>query len=179
MTMPRNKLSRNAEGCGQTETLKSLCEKNAILRGWFKPGIQAVKKEYRIRIKFPDTKKCGGSVDFDEALKERYSQENRWDYGIEYDGNLIFIEFHPAKISEVPCMVRKVDFFRGWLSTECCAIAGLPHFEKDCRKYYWVASGKDSLKLLPSSRYARQMASRHIVAVGEVFDYAKIERYNG
>lgn len=161
---------------GDRHTLKSICAANSVLAPWFKPGIQAIKSEYRAKIKFPDTKKCGGSVDFDQALKDTCSRENRWDYGIDYEERLIFIEIHPAKMSEVDCIIRKADFIRRWIANNCPELNLLPKFEKDHRQFYWVASGKSSLKILPNSKYAKQLALKHIAPVGSVFDFTKLEQ---
>lgn len=173
--MPKKKTQkRESDNMLQQTSLKSICEGNMILRPWFKSGIQAIKSEYRARLKFPDTKDCGGSIDFDEALKSTYSQENRWDYGIEYDKNLIYIEFHPAKMSEIPCIIKKVDFIRKWTADKCPELNLLPKFEKHDRQFYWIASGKSSLAILPNSKYAKQLALKHIAPIGTIFDYAKL-----
>lgn len=154
-------------------TLKSICVSNRVLIPWCKEGIKAIKNEHRNKIKVPDTKLLGGSVDFDKALEKDYSQENRWDYGFDYDGNFIFIEFHPAQTSEIECMINKVDFISHWLQNNCPDILKLPKFEKGKRQYYWVATGRNGI--LPSSRDARRLAIKNIKPVGSVFNYAKLK----
>lgn len=155
------------------KTLESICKSSSTLSPWFKPGFQAIKKEYRGKIKVSDTKLLGGSVDFDMALQQGNEKENRWDYGFDYEGNLIFIEFHPAQTSEIKCIIKKVEFTEGWLKNNCPEILSLPKFEKGNRQFYWVAT--NNVGILGSSNIARRFALKRIKMVGSVFDYEKLK----
>ena len=154
------------------ENLGSLCIENPKLSPYFKVGLQAIKNENRDKIKFPNTRKIDGSIDFDEALKNDYPDANRWDYGIEYDSNLIFIEVHPAQTSEVDNIIKKAQFIKEWLKNNCSKILNLPKFERGDRQFYWVASGGNGI--LATSRQAKRLAINHIKPVGTIFDYTKM-----
>lgn len=157
------------------KSLESICRVNAILNPYCKPGLQAIKKENRNKIIVPDTKLLGHSLDLDEALKTIISQDNRWDYGFEYEHYLIFIEIHPAETSQIDCICKKVAYTKEWLDINCPEILHLPKFEKGRRQYYWISSGRTKLKILPNSVYARKLAKNNIISVGNVFDYSKLK----
>lgn len=171
--MPKKNSEKQSNNEKKVATLKSICLSNQVLCLWFKDGVKAIKNEHRNKIKVPDTALIRGSIDFDRALEKDYSQDNRWDYGFEYDGNFIFIEFHPAQTSEIECIINKVDFISNWLQKNSPNILKLPKFEKGKRQYYWVSTGRNGI--LPSSRGAKRLAMKNIRPVGSVFDYAKLK----
>lgn len=165
----KEKVSKKLE---KPQNLMEIGNSNKTLKSYCGKGLQVIKSGYRSKFIFPDTRKISASIDFDEALKETFSKENRWDYGIEYDQNLIFAEVHPAQTSEIDCMIKKVQSIKGWINDNCKELLKLPKFEKGERQFYWVASGGNGI--LPNSRQAKRLAVVHICPVGSIFDYAKI-----
>lgn len=156
--------------------LKTICEDNKTLKPYCQSGLRAIKSEYRGKIKVPDTNLFGSSVDFDTALKKDYPNENRWDYGFEYDGNFIFIEFHPAQTSEIAKLCKKVIFTTNWLKSNCPEIFSLPKFEEEERQFYWVSSGNNDVRLTPFGSQSKKLAISKIRHVGGFFDYSKIKK---
>lgn len=156
-------------------SLESICRDNPVLNSYCKAGLQAIKKDNRNKIIVPDSKLLGSSVDLDNALKTIISQENRWDYGFEYDHYFIFIEIHPAETSQIDCICKKVIDTKEWLNNNCPEILHLPKFEKGKRQYYWISSGRTNLKIIPNSTHARKLAKNNIVSVGNIFDYSKLK----
>lgn len=157
-------------------SLQSICEGNSTLKSHCKSGLQALKSEYRGKIKVPDTKLFGSSIDFDTALKKDCPQDNRWDYGFEYDCNFIFIEFHPAQTSEIDKMCKKVFFTKGWLKSNCPKILSLPKFEKNDRQFYWVSSGNNDVRLSSLGAQSKKLAIAKIRHVGSIYDYSKLKQ---
>lgn len=156
--------------------LKTICDGNETLKPYCKSGLQAIKTEYRGKIKVPNTKHFGNSVDFDEALKKDFHDKNRWDYGFEYEGNLIFIEFHPAQTSEIDRVCKKTSFTTDWLKTNCPEILLLPKFEKEARQFYWVSSGNNDVRLTGFGAQAKKLAQNKIRHIGNIFDYLKLKK---
>lgn len=134
-------------------------EKIGVLKGACKPGIRAVKRGDRDCIECKDTRKLCGSIDLDEWLRSRYSQQPRWDYCICYDERVYFIEVHPAgggqKVKEV---LAKKAWTRKWLKNEAAPILDR---EAPRQAWVWVASGK--IAMVPGrDRYSRQLAQSGI-----------------
>lgn len=176
----QNKLEHKKHGSESiidksVKSLESICRDNPVLNPYCKAGLQAIKKENRNKILVPNSKLFGHSLDIDEALKTIISQDNRWDYGFEYDHYFIFIEIHPAETSQIDCICKKVAVTKEWFDRNCPEILHLPKFEKSNRQYYWISSGRTNLKILPNSVYARKLAKNNIVSVGNVFDFSKLK----
>lgn len=144
---------------GRPSKLMSICESNTSLHPYCKPGLQAIKTQYLKKIKVPDKKRYGSSIDFDEALKKDFHNDYRWDYGFEYDGNFIFLEFHPAQTSEIDKICKKASFIRNWLLANCPEILNLPKFEKYDRQFYWVATGNNDIRLTPKGSQSKKIGS--------------------
>lgn len=156
------------------KTLSNICKGNPYLENFFANGLGALKKNERKSVKVPDTSMLCGSVDLDNAAKEMFPHENRWDYALEYDGTIFFIEIHPASTSEIDCIVKKVDFVTKWLKEHAPEILALPLKNNQVRQFYWVSSGNTDLRITPKSQQARKLALRNIQHVGKVWDYTKI-----
>ena len=92
--------------------LLDLCRKNTHLREFYKAGLGAIKGSERKFIKVPLPALIGCSVQLDAAAESKFPEANRWDYAIEYDGRIFFLEVHPASTSEIECVIKKVDFVK-------------------------------------------------------------------
>ncbi len=157
----------DAEG----KTLSSMSAGHHKLRNYYSSGLGAVIAPDRRHIKVPDTFLIKGSLALDSAAKQDMPDSNRWDYAIDYNGEVFFIEIHPASTSEIPTVINKVNGLRQWLATINADLLSLPPVN---RKFYWVSSGKTALRVTPSSRQAKQLAAKKIIPVGTIWDYSKL-----
>jgi hypothetical protein len=73
-------------------------------------------------------------VDIDNAVKQEFSSDNRWDYAVGYDGKTYFIEIHPADTSEVKTILKKLGWLKVFLSEKA------PELNKEPKSFHWVAS---------------------------------------
>lgn len=104
-------------------------------------GLRALRSADRKRIFCGDTRLLDGSICLDDALKHKYPQAARWDYGIGLRKGqrvlAIWVEVHPARSGkDVQSMLAKVDWLKARLqkSPALCSMTHAP--------YRWVASGK-------------------------------------
>ena len=141
--------------------LKAAIEKTEDVKGQFKEGLGAIKKSEKKKIVVPDTRKLTGSLDIDTSTKEKYPQDNRWDYAVEYNNETFFIEVHPGSTSEVPTIIAKLGWLKKWLKEKAPAINALK--PKNKQPYHWVYTNK--FAILPNSKYARQLAQLNILPV--------------
>lgn len=122
------------------------------IKGALKPGLSALKGNSKV-VRVADTKLIDGSVDIDEAVRDKYPEDSRWDYVVGYADEAFFIEVHPAATSNVDEMVKKVKWLKVWLSS--CASELKKLHKKEV--YYWVPSGR--VNILPGSVQYRKIAA--------------------
>jgi predicted RNA-binding protein with PUA-like domain len=72
-------------------------------------GLRAIKSGDREKFLCSNTRLIEGCVDIDSCVREQYSQDNRWDYAVGYDGKVYFVEIHPADTSQVSVMINKLN----------------------------------------------------------------------
>lgn len=154
--------------------LAKRCHANPDLHAFCQSGLGAMKREHRKYINVPDTQLIGCTVDLDKATEKAYPSANRWDYALEYEGNMFFIEIHPAVTSEIACMIQKVDFVTEWLKNNAPEVLELPKKEVGPRQFYWVSSGRTDLRLSPNSPQRKKLILKHIKSVGCEWNYAKL-----
>ncbi len=122
-----------------------------------KPGLSAMGG-YSTLVKLGNTRLINGSVDIDNAVKELYPNDSRWDYIIGYNGNAYFIEIHPADTKNVNEMIKKVDWLKSWLESSATEIKAL----HKCGVFHWIPSGR--VKILKTSmQYKRIAASKLLI----------------
>ena len=132
----------------QNNTTKVKCLREAValtpdVCGHFCEGKGAIT-EGKSQISVEDNGKLYGSVNIDLATRkiEKHSRSNRWDYVIEYGGNLHYIEVHPAygegKINDIK---QKMNWLQSWLRDDAPYIKKLAPFPMK----YWVATGRIDL----------------------------------
>ena len=141
--------------------LKTAADNTEDVKGQFKTGLGAVKRNERQKLVVPDTRKITGSLDIDSSTKEKYPQANRWDYAIEYDKETFFIEIHPASTSEIQTFLAKLSWLKQWLKEKAPEINALK--PKNKQPYHWVYTSK--FAILPNSKYARQLAQMNLIPV--------------
>lgn len=126
--------------------LKSAVERTPDVKGHYEEGLHAMGSDSKY-VKVPDTTLLLGSLDIDDATKDIYPDENRWDYAIEYKGEVFFIEVHAASTSEVGVMVGKLEWLKNWLEGKAPLIGRLRSKNKNA--YYWVFTKKNGI--IPTS----------------------------
>ncbi len=132
------------------------------LQNAYRPGLQAVKGQYRDRVECDDTRRLAGSVDLDSSLATSLPNEPRWDYGIgvttpQNEDRVHWVEVHPAADGDVNAVLKKHAWLRSWLR-ECAP--GLLAITASERGYVWIASGDIGIR--PGSPKARRLAARGI-----------------
>jgi len=102
-----------------------------------RPGLQALGANSQ-RVTIAEPGRALRSIDLDRALKQRYPNDPRWDYGVEWcrgqKRQIAWIEVHPATSGEVDCVLTKLKWLRNWLGTAPAACNSLP------ASYHWVAT---------------------------------------
>ena len=120
----------------------------------YRQGLTALGADSRY-VTVACTRKLEGSVDIDTCTKERYPNDNRWDYVISYSGMAFFMEVHPATGGMVKEMEAKLKWLKEWLKQKALPLdvypVGSPRFN-------WIHSGKCGLaKTSPEYRRAAMM----------------------
>lgn len=149
--------------------LKVAVERTDDVRGNFQTGLNAVCGTERQKIIVPDTRKISGSLDIDTSTKNKYPEDNRWDYAIEYDQETFFIEVHPGSTSDVSTVLAKLDWLKKWLKNEAPEINKLK--PKNKQPYHWIYTNKYAI--LPNSKYAKQLAQKNLLPVKQ-WDYSSL-----
>ena len=124
----------------------------------FKEGLGAVKGAYRARITAKEPRLFNGSLDIDKAKAQAEPTANRWDYAIEYNGEVFFVEIHPGSTSDVSIILKKLEWLKQWLKNEAKAIDMLK--TKRATPYFWIHTG--GCKILQRSITSKQLAQRGI-----------------
>ena len=90
----------------------------------------------RVTVALP--RKAAHSVALDDALRERFPQAPRWDYGVALERSdateVAWIEVHTATSGEVDTVLTKLAWLKRWLANDqdACAAAGT--------SFHWVAT---------------------------------------
>lgn len=154
---------------GKDEFRKAV-ESTPDVASGYRPGIEAFGA-YSVKIRVPDPLKIDGSLDIDTTTKSLYPDAFRWDYALCYDGEVFYIEIHPATTSEVARMVKKLQWLKVWLATRALEINKLT--TKTKRPYYWVQSSRcDIPRHMPQYK---TMVQNKILPM-PVWDYNKISK---
>jgi hypothetical protein len=134
-------------------TFREAVENTPDIATGYKTGLNALGQD-RSKVSATNPRQLNGSVDIDSCTKERYPNENRWDYALSYNDKVYFVEVHPAKMDEIDVMLRKLQWLKDWL------VRYAPHMnalEKALPAYYWIQSGKYSIpKTAPQYRKISQ-----------------------
>ncbi|RMD80726.1 MAG: hypothetical protein D6809_00430 [Gammaproteobacteria bacterium] len=124
------------------------------------PGLQALRRRHRGRVRCQEARRLTGSVDLDQGLRDRWPEAPRWDYGIGYllpeTGRpaAIWLEVHPAFPGEVAAVLKKLRWLRERLE-QCPGLRRLT--DRAERPYRWVASDRPRIPPhLPEARRLRQ-----------------------
>lgn len=117
-------------------TFQDIVNETSDITTGYMSGLQALKREHRSKVSITDNSLLGGSVDIDSCTTLKYPNANRWDYAVEYNGKVFFIEVHSAITSEVSTVIAKLKWLKEWLRTE----APLLDERKADAPYHWLQS---------------------------------------
>lgn len=120
--------------------------------GWYCAGIRALSENDKKRI---SAKGAKGSLAIDKATKKLYPDGDRWDYAIESNGEIHYVEVHGAertgRIGEVE---RKLGWLKKWLRNNAIAIDKL----QQPKRFHWVATGEIDLReATPASKQKKKV----------------------
>lgn len=119
----------------------------------YKIGLQALQREHRKKIVVSDLGKLGGSVDIDAATTVKYPNASRWDYVLDYDGQLYFVEIHSANSGEISTVLRKLQWLKDWLNEHAPELNAK---KATLKPYHWLQSS--NFNIPKGSSYYRQIA---------------------
>lgn len=152
-----------------TSRLKEAVDETPDVTGNHKKGLMALNDSDKKLIIVPDTRKIGGSLDIDNTTKSLYPNDTRWDYAVEYDDEIFFIEVHPASTTKIDLMLSKLGWLKGWLKTKAPRIDALK--AKSKHPYHWVHTG--SSKIVKGSKQYKQLATHKLLPV-KVWNYESL-----
>lgn len=134
---------------------KAAVEATSSIARAYQPGIKGLLPVDKKRLAAAE--RATGSVALDEALRSRYPNERRWDYGIGLPAGeaeqVLWLEVHHAASGETERVLQKLQWLRGWLRNEAPALNQLP------AKFIWLLSNVENN---PNDRRKRQqLAEKH------------------
>lgn len=148
--------------------LRDASEQIPTLRDSWQPGLQALRAQDRAHIRAGRPQQLRGSIDVDLALRPSQPHANRWDFAIGYrhagshDDFIYWVEVHTAAEDQIPVVLRKLAWLRGWLSLEGRPL-GKDNFD---RQFIWISSGRTTFT--PDSPQSRRLAQSGLKHVGRV-----------
>jgi hypothetical protein len=114
-------------------------------------GLQALgANSKKISVPKNRTRNLEGSVDIDDCVKNKYPNDQRWDYVFGYRGRVYYIEIHPAGTSEVNVVIAKLNWLKQWRK-QATALESL----RNKSSYYWIAS--KGINITRNSKYRRML----------------------
>ena len=116
-------------------------------------GLKALGK-HSAKIKFSCSAEIDGSVNIDEATKQYYPNDYRWDYVVGYKGRTYFFEIHPAATSQVDVVKRKYEWLKNWLRNDAPKINSL---EKANNAFFWIYTNRFDIPYT-STQYKKAVA---------------------
>lgn len=122
----------------------------------YEKGLGALGSDSKyVAIEKKETRLIDGSVDIDNSTKDRYPDDERWDYVISFKGKAFFMEIHPATAGEVKKMEGKLKWLMQWLKQNAPLLDQYPQGKP---RFSWIHSGKGGLpKTAPEYRRAALM----------------------
>ncbi len=156
MKKSNNKLKKKA--------FKEAVEATPEVQNCYKKGKQAILQKELNKVELGNPQKCGGSLFIDQCLSKqnKYTQDNRWDYAIDYNGKVYFFEVHTTSTSEVSTVIKKLIWLKEWLIRQAPEINAL----RAKSPYYWVQS--KGYHILPNSRQERAVIQKGLKPVSKL-----------
>jgi hypothetical protein len=137
------------------------------LNSTWREGLQALQGSDKQHIKVRTARRLTGSVNVDVALREKYPEENRWDYAIGHQptnlkGEIVYwVEVHPATDGQIKVVLAKLQWLKTWLGNNAKQLQSMR------KEFIWVSSGKTSFTL--TSPQQKQFALKGLQHKGRVF----------
>ncbi|MCF8371294.1 MAG: hypothetical protein K9H64_06715 [Bacteroidales bacterium] len=146
------------------KTFKQAIEATEEVRFCYKEGKSAILNRERNKVELSDPRKCGGSLFIDQCLIEQnlYAQDNRWDYAIDYNGEVFFFEVHTANTREVRTVLNKLSWLKDWLNQKAPEINIL----KAKTSFYWVQS--NGSHILKNSSQEREVLQEGLKPISKL-----------
>ncbi|MBQ8014022.1 MAG: hypothetical protein IJ257_06480 [Treponema sp.] len=135
-------------------TLEKAISKTPDVKGKFCKGLGAVKTSEKSKFVVSNTHLLSGSLDIDSATKFLFPNDNRWDYAVEYNKEVFFVEIHPCSTSEIQTVLHKLSWLKNWLKTRAPDISALKSTSRN--PYIWVFTNR--FDILPTSKTYRQLS---------------------
>jgi hypothetical protein len=124
-------------------TFKRAVEQTPSISCSYCSGLQALTATDRERITPRNSKLLAGSLNLDDALKDKQPNAPRWDYGIgvrrsrRKSDSVLWIDVHPASSDHNRAEIMgKLDWLKSWLKGEGRRLGALN------RSFTWIASGR-------------------------------------
>jgi hypothetical protein len=146
------------------KTFKQAVEATPMVKDCYRPGKQAILNKEQDKVELTIPRNCGGSLFIDKCLVDQKidTDKNRWDYAIDYNGEVFFFEVHSAKTGEVSKVLKKLQWLKHWLHTSAPEINAL----KAETPYYWVKS--KSYSILPYSSEERAFQEKGLRPISKL-----------
>jgi hypothetical protein len=123
-------------------------------------GLQALKGDHRSQLLQEEVRTAfADSLDLDEALRESFPEENRWDYLLGHSGSnsVVGLEPHSAHSDQISTVIAKraaaIRQLRPFLRRSDAVVA-----------WYWVASGR--VDFVPMEKAVFRLQQAGITFVG-------------
>jgi hypothetical protein len=148
------------------KTFKKAIEETPEVQHCYCEGKSAFPKKDANKVELNDPRKCGGSLFIDQCLFDQglYPNDNRWDYAIDYNGEVFFFEVHTASSSEVSTVLKKLEWLKDWLINKAPEINALK--AKSKTPFYWVQS--NGYHILPNSSYERAVLQKGMKPISKL-----------
>lgn len=148
------------------KTFKQAVEATPEVKDCYNEGKLAIPNKERNKVELSDSRKCGGSLFIDQSLIDQglYPNDNRWDYAIDYDGEVFFFEVHTANTREVSTVLKKLEWLKNWLVTKAPEINALK--AKSKTPFYWVQS--NGYSILPNSSQERAVIQKGLKPISKL-----------
>jgi hypothetical protein len=145
---------------------KQAIEETEEVRLCYKEGKLAIPNSERNKVELDDPRKCGGSLFIDQCLIDQglYPNANRWDYAIDYKGEVFFFEVHTANTGEVSTVLNKLAWLKDWLHQKAPEINALK--AKTKTPFYWVQS--NGYHILRNSSQEREVIQKGLKPVSKL-----------
>ena len=143
------------------KSFKQAVKATPDVQNCYSPGKQAITTNERAKVELTDPRKCGGSLFIDQCLinQNKYPNDNRLDYAIDYSGKVYFAEVHTASTGEVGTVLRKLQWLKDWLVQKAPEINIL----RADAPFYWIQSnGYHIAPNSPQERLVRQNGLRPV-----------------
>lgn len=121
-------------------TFKEALEAAPSLAPHLKMGLRALAATHRAMVHIDNSRRLQVSVNVDDALRDSFPNDSRWDYAIAFTGGTetlgVWLEVHPASSGgNLDEVLRKLEWLKRWLTSSA------PHLDKMPAKFVWLATG--------------------------------------